>query len=174
MRHRVRPEDQPIDHAERRRGHADSQRERDRHERGESERAAQAPDRVADVVDEIRQPMNATQVPHLLFPLLQSVHRAHRGVARLFGGKPVRDAFLDFVLQVEPQLFIELPLHAATAQNGAQPQGRREPPVLYPHNSTYVSAYVSESWMTCEMAVESRCQFAASDSSCFLPRRVSE
>ena len=118
--------------------------------------------------------MNAPRVSHLLFALFQSVHRANGHVARLIRGKAAGDPFLDFVLQVEPQLLIELLFNAATAQNGPQAQRRREPPVLYPHNATYTSDYVSESWMTYEMAVDSRCQFAASDSSCFLPRRVSE
>ena len=31
-----------------------------------------------------------------------------------------------------------------------------------------LSSYASESWTTCEMADDSRCQFAVSDSSCFL------
>ena len=122
------------------------------------------------IANEIRQPIDATHIAHLLFPLFQSVHRANGRVARLIGGKAIGDAFLDLVLQVELQLLIELPLDLATAQNGPQTQGCREPPVLDPHNASYVS----ESWMTCEMAVDSRRQFAASDSSCFLPRRVSE
>jgi uncharacterized glyoxalase superfamily protein PhnB len=33
-------------------------------------------------------------------------------------------------------------------------------------------SYNSESWTTCEMADDSRCQFADSVASCFLPRRV--
>ena len=113
MRHRVGPENQRVHHAEGRRGHPDPQRERDHHERGKSGRAAQAADREARVVEEIRQPMNASHVSHLLFALFQSVHRAHRRVARLFWRKPIGDAFLDFVLQVELQFFIELLLHLA-------------------------------------------------------------
>src|SRR2546425_3145329 len=70
-----------------------------------------------------------------LFPLFQTVHRAHRGVARLFRGKPIGDAFLDFVRQVKLQLLIELRLHPAATQNGPQPQGCREPPVFNPHDS---------------------------------------
>ncbi len=65
--------------------------------------------------------MNAPHVSHLLFPLFQSVHRAHRRVARLLWGKPIGDAFLDFVLQVELQFLIELLFHTGAAQNGPEP-----------------------------------------------------
>jgi hypothetical protein len=46
----------------------------------------------------------------------------------------MRDAFLDFVLQVELQFLIELLFHTVAAQDGPEPQARREPPVLHPHN----------------------------------------
>ena len=86
MRHRVRPEDQRIDHAESRRGHPDPERERDDHERSQPGSAAQTPDRVADVVEEVRQPADTPHVSHLFLSLFQSAHRAHRRVARVARG----------------------------------------------------------------------------------------
>ena len=133
MRYRVRPENQRIDHAESPRGHSDPQRERDHHERSKSGRAAQAPDRVVRVVEEIRQPINASHIPHLLFPLFQSVHRAHRRVARLFWGKPIGDAFLDFLLQVKLELFLQLVLDVAAAKEGAQAKRDGVQPMLWAH-----------------------------------------
>ena len=82
----------------------------------------------------------------------------------------MRDAFLDLVLQVELQFLLEFLFHLAPPQDRLDPQPRREPPVFDPHGASYTS----ESWTTCEIAADSRCQFAASDSSCFRPSRVSE
>jgi hypothetical protein len=63
--------------------------------------------------------MNASHVSPLLIPFVQSVHRAHRGVARLFWRNPIGVAFRVFALQVEMQLLIELPLNPAATQNSA-------------------------------------------------------
>ena len=65
--------------------------------------------------------MNVPRISHLLFPLFQSFHCAHRRVARLFWGKPIGDALLDFALQVELQLLIELLFHTGAEQDGPEP-----------------------------------------------------
>jgi hypothetical protein len=77
--------------------------------------------------------VNTPHGSHLLFPLFQPAHRAHRRVAGLVRGKTLRDAFLDLVFQVEPELLVELPLHRSAAQDGPQPQRHREPPAFHPH-----------------------------------------
>ena len=56
----------------------DSKRESADHQGGEPGRAAQAHDRVLDVIEEIRQPVDASHLSHLLFPLFEPAHRANR------------------------------------------------------------------------------------------------
>ena len=136
MRYRVGPEDQRIHPAEARRREPDPQRQRDGDKRRQSWGPAQAPHGVPYIVDEVRQPVNPPHVSHLLFALLQPVHRAQRRQARLFGRESVRDAFLDLVLQVELQLLFEFLFHLAPQQDGPEPQLRREPPVFDPHGSS--------------------------------------
>ena len=87
----------------------------------------------AHVVDEIRQPVDPPRVADLLFLLIEPAHRAHGAVTRLIRGKTLGDAFLDLLLQVKLELLFELALHPAAAENGSEPQRRREPPVFHPH-----------------------------------------
>ncbi len=169
MRNGVRPEDQRVHHAERRRGHPDAEREGHDHERGQRGRPPQAPDGVARVADEIGQPLHALRVPHLVLPLRHTVHRTQRREPRVRGRQAARDALFDLVIQVELELFVELLLDPPAPQNRSQSQRHGEPPAFHPHD-----CYPSDSRTTCEMADESRCQFAASVCSCFLPRRVRE
>ncbi len=132
-RHRVGPEDQRVEHAERRRGHADADREGDHHEGGQAGRAAQAAQREPQVGEEVGEPVDAPRVAHLFLALLDSSQGEQRAAARLGRGEPGGDPFLDLVLEVELQLLVELLLDEATAEDGPQPQGCREPPVLDAH-----------------------------------------
>ena len=65
--------------------------------------------------------------------------------------------------------FVELPLELTAPENGPDAQRHREPPAFQPHD-----CYTSDRWTMRVIAADSRVQFAVSDSSCFLPRRVSE
>src|ERR1700687_167336 len=120
--------------------------------------------------------MNASHVSHLLFPLFQPVHRAHRRVARFFWGKPIGDAFLDFVLQVKLELFVQLLLDVAAAKEGAQAKRDGVQPMLWAHGISLGArcAQASSSLTTWEMAAERRLQLAASFSRCWRPSLVSE
>ena len=46
---------------------------------------------------------------------------AQCAVARLSRRKPIGDAFLDFVLQVELQFLLQFLFHTVAAQNGPEP-----------------------------------------------------
>ncbi len=166
--HGVGPEDQRVEHAEGRDGHPDSQGDRDHHEGGQSRRPPQAADRVTDVVHEIRQPVHAARVADLFLLLFEPAHRPQRTLPGLLRRKPFRDAFLGLLVQVELELFVELPLDLPPSKDGSEPEGRGEDPAGRSHRPQ-----ASESCTTCEIAEESRCQFAASDSSCPRPRCVS-
>jgi hypothetical protein len=80
--------------------------------------------------------MYASHVSHLLFPLFQSVHRAHRGVARLFWGEPIGDAFRDFALQVELELLVQLLLDVPAAKEGAQAKRDGVQPMFWTHETS--------------------------------------
>ena len=132
-RHGIGTEDQGVEHAVGSRRHPDAQRDRDHDDRGQAGRPPQASERVADVVHEVRQPVDAARVPDLLFPLVEPAHRAERPVSSLLGREAFGDALLDLVLQVEPELLVELALDPAAAEDGFQPQRELVPPVLHPH-----------------------------------------
>src|SRR6267143_1861819 len=95
---------------------------------------------------------------------------------RLFWGKPIGDAFLDFALQVELQLFVQLLLDAAAAKEGAQAERDGVEPMLWAHRVSLGArcAQASSSLTTWEMAAERRLQLAASFSRCWRPSLVSE
>src|SRR5713101_7701345 len=80
--------------------------------------------------------MNASHVSHLLFLLFQSVHRAHGGVARFFRGKSIGDAFLDFLLEVKLEFFVQLQLQVAAPKEGAKAKGDGVPPMLRTHRTS--------------------------------------
>src|SRR5262249_47246616 len=119
--HRVWSENQSIEHAERSRGHPDPERNRHHDERGEAWRAAQASDRIANVVEEISEPVDVPRVPHLFLLLLHAAHRAQGAVTRIFGRQALGDAFGDLVVQVKPQLLVELLIRASTAEDRLEP-----------------------------------------------------
>src|SRR5262249_18307872 len=101
----------------------------------EARRAPETPRRVADVVHEVREPVDAPRVADLLLALIEAAHGEQRAAPRLLRGQARCDALLDLVLEVEAELLVHLVLDAAAMEDRLQPEGRRVPPVLGAHES---------------------------------------
>ena len=85
MRHRIRAEDQRIHHAECRRRHPDSQRQRDYHERRQSRRAPQPTDRKSHILQKILHQRQSSLGSIVLFDRLHATKLQHRLPSRLDG-----------------------------------------------------------------------------------------
>src|SRR6185295_10074669 len=102
-------------------------------ERGQSGRSAEAAEGVARVIDEVGQPVDAAGVADLLLALIEAVHRAQRGEARLLRREPPGEAFLDLVFEMETKLLLHLALDLASAEDRLESQRQRVEQVLNLH-----------------------------------------
>ena len=120
MRHRVRPENQRIHHAECRGRHPDPQRQRHHHEGRQACGSAQAANREAHILHQRIQERARARIAHVYLHLLHSAQFDARGALR-FGWRHARaNLFFDQHFQVGTNFLVEVCIHAAGEEQIAQ------------------------------------------------------
>ena len=107
MRHRIRTEDQRIHHAEGRRRHPDSQRQRDYHERRQSGRASQPTDRKSHILQKIFHQRQSSLGSIVLLDPLHAAKLQHRLPSRLDGRQTRAKIFLSLQRNMSLDLFLQ-------------------------------------------------------------------
>ena len=111
-----------FEHAEDRRIHTDTERQREDGHGSEAGRFAQHAQAVADILDEILHPIYPSHIPAFLLHLYEATDGTARCIAGFLWTHPRRQVFFDLLLQVKLQFVVQLPFNARSAKQRLQPQ----------------------------------------------------
>ncbi len=158
------PEQQPVHHLEHRGVGADAEPEGQDHGGSEAGTATQGPERIAQVLRKDIQEAEPARIAALLLHLFHSAELHARLPRRLLRRESRLLPLFCLVRQVRLQLLVEVLLHCAATEEGAEPVAKVGEHLV--HHRQVIPR-------TRETAVVRRCQSSASTLSCFWPARVS-